>query len=243
VLYIALCAICVRAGIDITHEDLQTNVVTGASFVGGVQSNVSFKDQAGHGTFVAGEIGATTNNGLGVTGVAQLVSLYICQFIGASGDGDISSAALCIDWCLANNVHVISSSWGSSQYLQTLDAAVGTVSTRGVVFVASAGNSGLNTDTTPQYPSGFSAQDDGVISVAAVDSTGALWSGSNYGNRTVTLAAPGVQLRGLGLGSTYTQLTGTSMASEYFRATRMGLDISTSSLTSCVTCLRVSLVV
>lgn len=151
---------------------------------------------------------------MGVAGVAQLVSLYVCQFIGASGDGDISAATLCIDWCLSNRVHVISNSWGSSQYLQTLEAAVGTVSTRGVTFVASAGNNGQNTDVTPNYPSAFAATDDGVISVAAVDRTNNVWSGSNYGNSTVTLAAPGVALQGLGLGSTYTQSTGTSMAGE-----------------------------
>lgn len=55
---------------------------------------------------MAGEIGATTNNNLGVSGAVQLSSIFVCQFIGASGDGDLAGAVLCIDWCLANNVHV-----------------------------------------------------------------------------------------------------------------------------------------
>ena len=165
-------------------------------------------------TWVAGCIGAATNNALGVAGIAQLVSLYICQFIGANGNGDMSAAVLCIDWCLGSNVHVISASWGTTQYLQSLDSAVGTVSTTGAVFVASAGNTGTNTDVSPQYPSASSATDDGVISVAAVEQSGALWSGSNYGNKTITVAAGGVNVQGLGLGGTFQKLTGTSMASE-----------------------------
>ena len=66
------------------------------------------------GTFVAGQIGATTNNGLGVAGAVPLISLYACQFIGAKGDGDIGAAVLCMNWCIANNVHV------SPQALQPL---------------------------------------------------------------------------------------------------------------------------
>ena len=193
--------------------ELKQNVVTGTSFLSGVQNNQSYQDQAGHGTFVAGTVGATTNNDAGIAGISQAVSLYICQFIGASGNGVMSAAVLCINWCLGYNVHVISASWGTTQYLQSLASAVGTVSTSGKVFVASSGNSGLNTDTMPQYPSAFSQSDDGVIAVAATDQSGALWSGSNYGNSSVTVAAPGVQIQGLALGNGYQKLTG-----ECFRA-------------------------
>ena len=82
-----------------------------------------------------------------------------------------------------------------------------------VLFVASAGNDGIDTDTTPHYPS--SLPDDIVLSVAATTGGGVLWSRTNFGARTVDIAAPGVQVLNLGLGGMYIKLTGTSMATPH----------------------------
>jgi subtilisin family serine protease len=81
------------------------------------------------------------------------------------------------------------------------------------LFVASAGNDGVNTDTTAHYPS--SMNNSIVLSVGASDSNDNLWTRSNYGKSTVHVAAPGVSVLNLGLGGLYVKMTGTSMATPH----------------------------
>jgi subtilisin family serine protease len=84
---------------------------------------------------------------------------------------------------------------------------------RNIVVVASAGNNGQNTDTTPQYPSGFSSTNPSVIGVAALEPDGSLWPMSNYGTKTVQLGAPGVNVLSTIVGGQWGNMTGTSMSS------------------------------
>ena len=93
-----------------------------------------------------------------------------------------------------------------------MDAAANAVTQAGVLLICSAGNDGENNDESPHYPSQYAATNKGVISVAASDQYGNLWPQSNYGSTSVTVAAPGVQALGLGLGGLYVKLSGTSMA-------------------------------
>lgn len=93
--------------------------VYGANFVdGGKDGNV--QDQNGHGTFVTGVVGAVGNNNLGVTGVNQIANVMSCRFMDATGNGWVSDAIRCMDYCLSFNSHVIQASWGGVAYSDSL---------------------------------------------------------------------------------------------------------------------------
>lgn len=98
-----------------------------------------------------------------------------------------------------------------------LQTTIQAASNTGVLMVCSAGNEGINTDTTNHYPSSFAS--DIVLAVGATDKTDSFWARSNYGKSTVHVAAPGVSVLGLGLGGTYITLTGTSMSTPHVAGT------------------------
>lgn len=129
----------------------------------------------------------------------------------ASGNGQISDALMCFNWLASKGVQVISCSWGTTNPTAGLQQALSRLSMAGILISTSAGNNGLSTDTSPQFPSAYSSTLSALVSVAATDASGALWTRSNYGNMTVQLAAPGVNIIGLGTDSTTIQLTGSSM--------------------------------
>ena len=160
----------------------------------------------------AGEIVAAANNGQLIAGIVQRPTLIPCQYIDATGNGMISDALLCFNWLASKNVQVISCSWGTSTGTTALQQAVMRLSGLGIFISTSAGNNGVNTDNSPQYPSAYSASMSAVIAVAATDSTGAIWSRSNYGPTTVQIAAPGVNIPGLALGGGIKLDVGTSMS-------------------------------
>ena len=173
-------------------------------------------DDNGHGTFVAGEIGAVGNNGVGVTGVNWNVTIMPLKFLDANGGGYTSDAIRAINYATMErtqygvNVRVINASWSSSQSDAGLNAAIQAAGNAGILFVAAAGNSASNNDVTPQYPANSGLAN--VVSVAASDSSDRLATFSNYGANTVNLAAPGVSIYGTLPGGKYGYLSGTSMA-------------------------------
>ena len=77
-------------------------------------------DANGHGTFVAGVVGAVGNNNLGVTGMNQVINLIACQFMDATGNGWVSDAIQCIDYCISKEAHIMSNSWGGVAYSAAL---------------------------------------------------------------------------------------------------------------------------
>lgn len=167
----------------------------------------------GHGTHCAGIIGAASNNGKGIAGLARKVSLMPVRFLGADGSGDLMSAAKAIDYATNNGADIISASWGA----QVARANVGPIleaieraGEKGVIFVAAAANDGRNNDTREIYPA--NAGFDNVISVAASDPEDQKPSWSNYGKATVDLASPGLNILSTIPGNKYQNLSGTSMA-------------------------------
>ena len=116
---------------------------------------------------------------------------------------------------MRNGAHVATNSWGGSTHLVAMDSAVTALTAAGILVVASAGNEGTSNDAQPHWPSAYAAKNQGVISVAASDVHGNLWAQSNYGPKEVTLAAPGVQALGLGLGGLLVKDSGTSMAGRW----------------------------
>ena len=140
-----------------------------------------------HGTHVSGTIAASMN-GDGVVGVAPNVKIMALKFIGPRG-GATSDAILAIDYAKKMGAKISNNSWGGGPYSQALKDAI---DASGLLFVASAGNNGEDSDTTPQYPAAYNSAN--ILSVAAFDNGGNLASFSNYGATSVDISAPGVSV-------------------------------------------------
>ena len=136
-------------------------------------------DDAGHGTHVAGIIGAQGNNAIGVAGVNWDVQLMALKFLDENGEGNTADAANAIDFAVEHGARVINASWGGPAFSQALYQAIERAGEQGVLFVAAAGNDGVNADSAPDYPAAFDLPN--VISVAATDRDDRLLDFSNYG--------------------------------------------------------------
>src|SRR5262249_38325186 len=163
------------------------------------------------------------NNGVGVVGVNWTTSIIGAKFLNASGSGSTADAVNAIDFVIktkqafassnAANVRVLSNSWGGGGFSQALLDEVNLANSNDILFVAAAGNNASNNDATPFYPASFNAPN--VIAVAATDYTDHLASFSNYGTKSVLLAAPGVGIVSTTIGNTYSNFSGTSMATPH----------------------------
>jgi len=211
----------VDTGIDSAHPDLADNLwvnpdpnqngyvndIHGYNFagrVGGVPT-----DTHGHGTHVAGIIGAKGNNGTGLSGVNWDVSL---AWLGVAANGFVSTSAAieAINYAHNHNISILNNSWGGRIYSETLKKAIANYNG---LFVAAAGNDKSNNDTLPHYPSGYDLPN--VISVASTDASDKLSSSSNYGDRSVHIAAPGNVILSTWKNGAYEEKSGTSMASPH----------------------------
>jgi subtilisin family serine protease len=178
---------------DPTPHGSYKDDIIGWNFV--TNTNNPFDDN-GHGTHVAGTIGAIGNNALGVTGVAWKTSLMALKWLDAAGGGNLANAAKAIYYAADNGARVSNNSWG--YYLGTTSdvvaKAIGDVQALGHIVVAAAGNDGFNNDKSKWrlYPASFSYAN--IIAVAATDSKDARPRWSNYGATTVDLGAPGVSI-------------------------------------------------
>lgn len=205
----------VDTGVRSNHPDISGNYLRGASF--NVTNPGNFAggyDDNGHGTHVAGLIGAVGNNGVGVSGANWKVGLISAKFLDSSGSGTAFGAAQAIDWCNSQNATVISMSAAGSDSSQTMADAIARSK---ALFFAAAGNSN---SSTPVYPAGFTLPPwslPNVISVAATQKDDSLAGFSNYGPDWVHLAAPGQSIYST-YGNPYytsiqyTSMSGTSMA-------------------------------
>ncbi len=173
-------------------------------------------DDNGHGTNVAGVLAASGNNGYGVAGIDWNVPLMELKAFDSSGFSSISEIVEAIDYSIQHGAKISNNSWSVGSESDDLLSAVTAARDAGQIFVAAAGNDG---NPTPNYPARYAAQLDNVVSVAAIDRTGKLWSSSDYGATTVTLAAPGVDVVGDGVGGGSTTYTGTSQAVPFVSGT------------------------
>jgi hypothetical protein len=170
-------------------------------------------DDYGHGTHVAGSIGAVGNNWQGVCGVAWNVQLMAVKFLDGSGNGSIDKYIAALRYAVAKGAKVSNNSWTGASYSSDLVTALNEARAAGHIFVAAAGNQGSNNDAQAVYPAGF--QIDNIVSVAATDRYDNLAGFSNYGAQSVTLAAPGVDILSTTRGNTYGSNSGTSMATPH----------------------------
>lgn len=221
----------IDTGIDYNHPDLAANIWSNPGEIAGDgidndangyiddvrgwdfanNDNDPFDDN-GHGSHVAGTIGAQGNNGLGVVGVNWQVKLMPLKFLGANGSGDTANATAAVLYAAkfkfggVNVVRVTNNSWGGGGKSVTMQNAI---ESSGSVFVASAGNGATS---QVQYPAGY--KNANIISVAATDHNDALATFSNFSSSWVDLAAPGVNIASTYKGG-YGVLSGTSMASPH----------------------------
>jgi outer membrane protein assembly factor BamB/subtilisin family serine protease len=215
----------IDSGIRITHEDLVDNLwnsagVHGINAIGSTTTNDPTDDN-GHGTHVAGIIGATGNNATGIAGVAWRTQLMALKFLPADGSGTLSDELECIQYAISHGAKVINASFGSSASSSIELNAIKNARDAGIIFVAAAGNGtdddgiGVNNDTVPSFPSNYAL--DNIVSVAATTRTDALADFSNYGAGAVDLAAPGAAITSTYKDSdrSYATLSGTSMATPH----------------------------
>jgi subtilisin family serine protease len=185
----------VDTGVASDHTDLAPNMVAGANFVTAAGAPNTSLDYNGHGTHVAGTIGARGNNGVGVAGVNWTTHLMPLRALNASGSGTNEDiAAAFASTCTTHPAQIVNASLGGTNPSTTMANAI--AGCPNVLFVVAAGNDGLNNDSTPHYPCNYGAPPynlPNVLCVAATDQNDALASFSNYGT-SVDLAAPGVDI-------------------------------------------------
>ena len=225
----------IDSGIDLTHPDLAPNLWTNPGEIAGngidddkngfvddvhgwdfIDNDAVPQDGYGHGTHVAGIIGAVGNDGFGVTGVNWQVSLMVLRIQNDSGVGSTNALLGALQYAtmmrrdFGVNVVVTNNSWEVGGYSATLEGLVRDQAAAGITFVAAAGNHGTDNDVTARYPSNFDLPN--VISVASLTPTGTLAGSSDYGATTVDIAAPGTLVVSTWKGGGHVALSGTSMA-------------------------------
>lgn len=232
-------------GVMFTHEDLAGNVWTnpfdgtdgadndangyvddihGWDFVN--NDNTVFDGTSDdHATHVAGTITGTGGNAKGVAGMCWNAQVISAKFLGRRG-GTTADAVKAVNYITdlkqrhAMNIVATNNSWGGGGFSQALKDAIDAAGAAQILFVAAAGNNGSNIDATPSYPASYASGN--IIAVAAIDSTGALASFSNYGAGTVHIGAPGVSVISTvpkaskgAVVSGYASYSGTSMATPH----------------------------
>ena len=223
-------------GLDVTHPDLVGNVWVnpgencsgcrgdgldndGNGYVDDwrgwdfVNNDNNPNDDNGHGTHVAGIIGAAGNNGVGVAGVNWDVELMPLKFLNANGSGTTADAIEALLYANANGADLTNNSWADAPFSQAMLDAINQADAAGSLFVAAAGNDGLDRDTYTDYPAAYEAPN--VVVTAATDSNDVRAWFSGYGAKTVDLGAPGVNIYSTWRLGTYKFASGTSMATPH----------------------------
>jgi serine protease len=241
----------VDSGVDYRHPDLAANVWTNPGGVGGCPAgthgyNVVAKtcdplDDFGHGTQVAGVLGAVGDNGAGVAGVAWRATTLPVKWTDAAGHGSTSRLLRALDWVVTAkqggvNVRVVNDSavFSGTTFSQAFSDELDKLAGNGVLFVTAAGNNRNNNDATPKYPCSYRKANE--LCVAATEQHDRLASFSNWGATTVDLAAPGNNVLTTVRGGGYGITKGTSFAAPLVAgAAALALsvqDMSTSALRS-----------
>ena len=236
------------SGIDYNHPDLSQNVwsasapfsvtISGTTIncpanthgINTITNTCDPLDDHNHGSNVSGIIGATGNNGTGVTGINWRTQLLGIKWLNSSNVGTISDAIDALEVAVQlkqaglANIKVLNNSWFAGGFSQSLLDEIQRTEANGMLFVAIAGNGtgndgftkgGHDNDngTTPTYPSNYN--EPGIISVAATDNRDALASFSNWGIKTVHLGAPGNIIFSTLRNGTYGTFSGTSQAAPH----------------------------
>jgi subtilisin family serine protease len=224
----------VDSGVDYSHPDLAANIWSNPGGVGGcpagthgynvLTSTCDPMDDdttyGGHGTHVAGILGADGNNASGVAGVNWATTILPVKWLDSTGNGETSGLISALDWVLQAqaagvNIRVVndSATWFGTAFSQALSDEIDLLGQHNILFVTAAGNTGDNNDelSVRRYPCGYDRPTE--ICVTASDPNDALPSWANYGPTTVDLAAPGDEIYSTLRNGTYGYISGGSMAS------------------------------
>lgn len=193
-------------GIQTNHEDL--SISGGISFIG---PSWNYADDNGHGTHIAGIIGAQHNN-IGIDGLAPKANIYAVKVLDQFGNGYLSSVLEGINWAMENNMDIINMSFGTNVYSPMLEVMINEAISKGIFVVAASGNEGTKNinESTISFPGNYK----GVVTVGAVDSSLKRPTFSGTGEN-LNFVAPGVNIYSLSLNNGYEIMSGTSMATAY----------------------------
>ncbi len=233
----------IDSGIDYNHQDLISNRwqnpldcdndgvdddgnghIDDCRGIDTVNNDSDPMDDNNHGTHVAGTIGASGNNKLGVVGVNWTSSILACKAFDATGSATTADILDCANYILdlkkVRGVPIIATnnSWGGGGFSQATYDAIKAHMDEGILFIAAAGNGNLfgvgqNNDQTPFYPCNYDLPN--IICVAATTRKDARAGFSNYGRRTVHIGAPGEAILSTTRNNTYANSSGTSMATPH----------------------------
>ena len=219
------------SGVQYSHPDLATNMWNNPGGIGGcavgthgyniLAANCDPMDDdatyGGHGTHVAGILGALGNNAAGVAGVNWTTSIMAVKWVSSADVGNTSDLIAGMDWVLhakqaGVNVRVVndSATWAGTAISQALSDEIDLLGANDILFVAASGNTAQNNDQVPNYPCSYNRPT--MICVAASDQNDNLWSSANFGAASVPLAAPGANIYSTLRASNYGYLSGGSMA-------------------------------
>ena len=231
----------IDSGIDYNHPDLKNNIWSNPGEIGldengkskthngidddnngyvddwhgwdFIDSDNDPMDGHSHGTHCAGIIGAEGNNQEGVVGVNWNVSMVPLKVFSNSGYTTTEALAEAIHYSTMIGVDLTSNSWGGGAASPIIRAAIEEAQDAGIIFVAAAGNSSVDNDQEPHYPSSYEYEN--IISVASTDYDDKLSTFSNYGKVSVDVAAPGTDIYSTIPDGGYAYKSGTSMATPY----------------------------
>ncbi|GEM_PF-2079656 len=170
-----------------------------------------------HGTHCAGIIGALGNNQLGISGVCWNIKIMPLKTHDACGGAAVDSLINAIDYATFNGAYLSSNSYHWPNNYLSLKAAISRALAKNRLFIASAGNDGLDIDEHPRYPASYDLLN--IISVLATKDTDQKRTSSNYGSDSVDIGAPGEDIYSTKLGNIYQYHSGTSMAAPFVAGT------------------------
>ncbi len=193
----------IDTGIDLRHRDLADGISDAISFVSGVRSP---QDDNGHGTHVAGIIGAR-KNGTGVVGMAPGCSLYVAKAFDANGNAEFPAIYKSLEWMIRKRVQIVNMSFSSDEPSKGYEEILKAANAHGITLICAAGNEGSRRRNTIGYPGKFPQ----TIAVTAVDPSRRTTEFSSAGYES-ELCAAGVDIYSTYPGNSYAKLSGTSMA-------------------------------